>query len=128
VPYKDLTLQHEYQRQWIAARRAKAISDRGGRCTDCGATERLEFHHRDPAEKISHRIYSWAWPKIEAELAKCELLCSACHLEQTIPFSRAKALAQPRNEYGFIRVPRMAPGLATSHGREKEDMNDIAVA
>src|SRR5207253_4123712 len=39
----------------------------------------LQFHHRTPAEKLSHRIWSWSEARIRAELAKCVLLCAVCH-------------------------------------------------
>jgi hypothetical protein len=41
----------------------------------------LEFHHRDPFTK-EHQISDMldvAWPRIEAEMAKCEVVCRNCH-------------------------------------------------
>lgn len=55
----------------------------GGRCCKCGSTESLEIDHKDPEQKVSHRIFSWAVPRIEEELAKCQLLCKQCHIEKT---------------------------------------------
>jgi hypothetical protein len=71
----------EYQREWIAARRATWFS--GKTCRDCGRTDGLELHHNDPDAKVSHRIWSWSWARIEAETAKCSTLCEACHARIT---------------------------------------------
>lgn len=77
MPYKDPEAQREYQRQWIAARRAKWFE--GKACIDCGGTDDLELDHRDPTQKVSHRIWSWSWERIEAEAAKCDVRCHDCH-------------------------------------------------
>lgn len=75
--YKDPAQQREYQREWVAARRARYT--RGHVCVDCGSTDRLELDHRDPSEKVSHRIWSWTATRLEAEIAKCDWRCAACH-------------------------------------------------
>lgn len=55
-------------------------------CEDCGATNqhsRLEWHHRDPATKflpVSRMIANFNTERVLAEIAKCDLLCKACHL------------------------------------------------
>ncbi|MHB8631758.1 MAG: hypothetical protein ACYC9W_07515, partial [Candidatus Limnocylindria bacterium] len=44
----------------------------------------FEFHHLDARTKsfaISHDGITRRWEKIEAELAKCVLLCANCHRE-----------------------------------------------
>src|SRR5262249_42011780 len=43
---------------------------------------KLEFHHFDPFDKISHRVWSWAPAKRDAELAKCIILCQRCHVQR----------------------------------------------
>jgi len=119
MPYKNPAVQLEYQRLWMAARRREALDARGNACQSCGSGDRLEFHHRDPTEKVSHRIWSRTWEYIDQELAKCDVLCSICHLQCTRPLLRAKALAQPRDEFGtFVKapaVPRIGPTSAPSH-------------
>lgn len=72
-----------YQGAWLKKRRATILLRLGGRCVQCGAAENLELDHIDPAQKTSHRIWSWSWPRIEAEVAKCQLLCRPCHVEKT---------------------------------------------
>jgi len=66
-----------YQRNWLAARRQRYLSDK--RCKRCGKTETLEIHHVDPKQKVSHNIWSWSDARRDAELAKCEVLCRSCH-------------------------------------------------
>ena len=55
-------------------------------CADCGQTwhpKAMHFHHRDPAEKnaaVSALISRGAAAaELDAEIAKCELLCANCH-------------------------------------------------
>ena len=86
MPFKNPAKKLEYQREWYAARRLKGIESLGGKCAQCGATDDLEFDHIDPATKVSHRIFSWSWARIEIELAKCQLLCVPCHYTKTIAF------------------------------------------
>ena len=73
---------NEYKRKWAAARRAEYMA--GKSCVVCGTTESLEVDHIDPAEKVSHRIWTWSRERRDAELAKCQILCTEHHLEKTI--------------------------------------------
>lgn len=56
-------------------------SSRGNACHDCGSTEKLEWHHRDPTTKRFHigANLRLSVSTIESELAKCDLLCRSCH-------------------------------------------------
>lgn len=52
-------------------------------CKHCGNNDHrvLEFHHRDPALKekaVTTMMYN-SREKIEAEIAKCDVLCANCH-------------------------------------------------
>ena len=71
----------EYKRNWVAARRAEWMA--GKSCVKCGSTQSLEVDHIDPAQKVAHTIWSWAIPRRDAELAKCQVLCTPCHKEKT---------------------------------------------
>ena len=71
----------EYQRQWVAARRAAWFADKS--CVVCGATKDLEMHHIDPEEKVSNSVWSWAQARRDAELAKCEVRCAEHHMDVT---------------------------------------------
>jgi 5-methylcytosine-specific restriction endonuclease McrA len=81
----------KYQLAWLAKRRDRGTEILGGKCAICGSTENLEVDHIDPATK-DPRIkgngtggfpWSWSWIWIEAELAKCQALCSDCHQEKS---------------------------------------------
>lgn len=96
MPYKDRERQRAFQRDHCREKRAQALV--GRHCERCESTDELEFHHRDPSEKISHRIWSWSWERIAKELEKCQVLCSPCHKAETKVQRRAQALA--RNPHG----------------------------
>ncbi len=74
--------QREYQRQWIARRRAEFFADK--LCVKCGSTEKLELDHIDPTTKVHHAIWSWTAARREAEIAKCQVLCKSCHWLKTV--------------------------------------------
>lgn len=70
----------DYQREWVATRRAAYLHGRS--CVLCGSAENLEFDHANPEHKVSHRVWSWSRERLEAELAKCVILCRRCHQER----------------------------------------------
>lgn len=78
--------QAEYTRKKIAARR-KQYAPRGA-CALCGSTDRLVWDHIDPATKsfgiMDHLTYSEA--RIEAEIAKCRVLCNYCNVMRSSRF------------------------------------------
>jgi len=82
MPYKDKDKQREFQRKRVAACRAAFFEDKI--CSHCPSNIRLELHHKDPATKISHNIWSWSSKRREEEIAKCEVLCEECHKVETI--------------------------------------------
>lgn len=84
MPKATKELQREYNRQWRAARRAKWMASVGAWCRMCGATERLEVDHIDPRTKVHHAVWTWSQKRRDAELAKCQLLCRACHQKKTM--------------------------------------------
>jgi hypothetical protein len=70
----------------IAALKAK------GRCADCTGQFPpvcMDYDHRDPTEKtlcVSELISNNAsWEVVEAEIAKCDLVCANCHRIRTYP-------------------------------------------
>lgn len=79
MSYSDPDRQRQYQREWIAKRRAEWFQ--GRLCVDCGAAEELELHHVDPSKKVTHRIWSWRLERRLVEIAKCIVLCRWCHIE-----------------------------------------------
>lgn len=88
----------EYNIKSVAARRKKlrvmAIEKAGGKCVRCGYNkylEVLEFHHKNPSEKlfgIGQKGLTRSWTKIQAEIDKCNLLCANCHREQHVEEKR----------------------------------------
>lgn len=64
----------------------KCVEYKGGKCEHCGykkSLRALNFHHKDPTQKdfgISGK-HCYSWERIKAELDKCILLCSNCHME-----------------------------------------------
>lgn len=88
----------EYQRQWVAKRREDYFADKN--CEECGSTERLELDHKDPKQKVTHRIWSWSRERREAELKKCQILCEGCHKEKTSLYNQEKF---SYDESGFCR-------------------------
>jgi hypothetical protein len=62
----------------VLRRREQWVSENGP-CIKCSSSHDLHVHHRDPTQKVSHRIWSYRAAKRAAELAKCEVLCRACH-------------------------------------------------
>lgn len=54
-------------------------------CVDAGPHDgELQFHHTDPSTKMFKISdgYRHTKAKLEAELAKCVVLCSACHIRR----------------------------------------------
>ena len=64
--YLDPERQRAYLREWMRARRAEWLADKG--CVWCGATANLQIDHIDRTQKVSHRVWSWSRPKRDAEL------------------------------------------------------------
>ena len=57
-------------------------------CADCGIANPivLEFDHRDPRQKlteVSRLIVSRRWPRVLAEIEKCDVRCINCHRRKT---------------------------------------------
>lgn len=55
-------------------------------CSDCGERDPivLEFDHlRDKEFNIASKLTHMAWPKVLAEIEKCEVVCANCHRRRT---------------------------------------------
>ncbi len=80
MPYADPADQREYQRQWIARRRAEWI-EANGPCVDCGGADDLEVDHADAATKVlsPSALWSLSAERRAAELVKCVVRCHDCH-------------------------------------------------
>lgn len=77
MPFKSREDKRRYDRERWARLRSEWFA--GKSCVCCGSTEDLELHHREPSEKIGHRVWSWSAERRALELAKCEVRCRDCH-------------------------------------------------
>ncbi len=66
--------------------RLALVLRRGGECVDCehDVLTELQFHHRDPEEKLftigtTNSVSDSRMEKVVEEADKCDLLCSRCH-------------------------------------------------
>jgi hypothetical protein len=114
MPYKDKEKHKEYQRKRVARIR-KEWFEENGPCKECGSWENLELHHKDPAQKVSHRIWSWAKEKRLAELSKCEVLCRECHINKT-----RKPITHGSDHKGYYRGCRCEKCKAAHAKRLRE--------
>lgn len=81
----------EYQLVWMNRRREAWLVEQGP-CTQCGSWNKLEVDHVNPEEKVLNPAKLWSLspnnPVRIAELAKCQVLCEACHEAKTITYLR----------------------------------------
>lgn len=82
MPYADPEKQRAYRREWYNKRRDDWVR-RNGPCVQCGSNDGLEVDHIERQSKVSHRVWSWSLERRSAELAKCQVLCRACHRAKT---------------------------------------------
>lgn len=83
MPYKDPDKQRLFVRTWMADRR-RAWLHANGPCKRCGSRQNLRVDHIDPKTKKSHKVWSWSEKRRLEELAKCQVLCLACHRKKTV--------------------------------------------
>lgn len=83
MPYKNIDQMREYQRTWVASRRAKFFKDKECIQKDETCDGPLQLDHKDPSQKWKHRIWSYSWKKILEETAKCQILCTSHHYKKT---------------------------------------------
>jgi DNA-binding CsgD family transcriptional regulator len=85
--YRCSRCRSEKVSEWRRRAKRKLIAASGGRCVLCGYDEcpaALQFHHLEPADKsfnISCGGVTRSYAELEAEAAKCVLLCGNCHAE-----------------------------------------------
>ena len=82
MPYKSKEKQREFNRKWVAKRRAEFFKNKV--CVQCGSKKDLELDHIKKEDKVSNRIWSWSKERRESEIKKCQILChDPCHKEKT---------------------------------------------
>jgi hypothetical protein len=94
------------------ARMMEYLRDRA--CNGCGIDDPvvLEFHHigdrgRKHAPVSVLVTHGYSWLKVQAEIAKCEILCANCHRKRT---------ASERGHYRSVR-PSRVDRVQTQSGR-----------
>ena len=76
-----------YQERVRRERKQALVEISGGKCAVCGYSKciaALEFHHREPSDKLfplSKENLLKRWPVVLAEANKCDLYCANCHRE-----------------------------------------------
>jgi hypothetical protein len=121
MPFKNKAQQIEYQRQWMAKRRASYFADKT--CVICNSTINLELDHIDPNLKISHRIWSWSNDRRLAEIAKCQVLCEVHHKVKTLEQTRTKThgVSMYRSQKCRCDICRKARTVAESNRRQRKN-------
>lgn len=86
---------------WRRRAKRRLVEAAGGSCALCGYARfrgALQFHHLDPATKefsISREGVTRSFTELQAEAAKCVLLCANCHAEVEGGFSTVPAKLRP---------------------------------
>lgn len=118
----------ESQRRMRERRRAWALERLGGVCVVCGCSDRLEFDHIDPSSKLFSvsQGYMKAFTLLEAEVAKCQLLCRPCHSKKTwgqialdVPKGQL-ALSLPPAARPRGRPPKMGPNTTSPMAKSEQ--------
>jgi hypothetical protein len=82
---KQAIINKNYERRIKLKLKLKEIKINSG-CAKCGfkkCSEALEFHHKNPKEKLFNIstgcLTRYSWGKIIEEISKCDILCANCH-------------------------------------------------
>ena len=83
LPLIFMKASKEYFRNYYKERKHYYITLLGGKCSVCGSTDNLQFHHTDRNSKdlAIGKLMNYSKTKVEAELSKCVLLCRRCHIK-----------------------------------------------
>lgn len=95
----------EYDLERYYKRRSEYIEKLGGKCIRCNSTDALEFDHID-AQSKSFDISSMMLRQkdmVDAEIAKCQLLCHSCHRTKSIDAGDVL----PPTQHGSINMYRV---------------------
>jgi 5-methylcytosine-specific restriction endonuclease McrA len=104
-------------------RKAVLVAELGGKCVRCGyekSIRALQFHHRNPEEKLFEMtVTSMTKPLdiLRAEVKKCDLLCSNCHSEVEFGLDQARAKVRKDQSSVLVEEPGKLYGDCPTHGR-----------
>lgn len=110
----------EYQRKWIARRRAEWFAANGP-CARCGSWDDLRLDHVDPRQKVEHKVWSWSTTRRDAELAKCQVLCFPCHVVKTNE-DGSHPVGEARSDAKLTAVQVTAIRLRVAAGESKRGL------
>lgn len=85
-------------------RKTKALEITSKSCQECGWTPKdpsqyavLHFHHRNEDKAFSlSSMYARSWDEVVKELAKCDVLCSNCHILAHVKRPAKKTSGRPK--------------------------------
>lgn len=82
--YNEYMREYNKRRYWKL--KAEAHELLGGKCAECGSTDRLEMDHIDPSTKTVEvsRFCSMSRVRFLEELKLCQLLCYDHHKQKTV--------------------------------------------
>jgi hypothetical protein len=97
-----LTQAREQRKQFRLEARVRIEQEKSKPCADCGSRYPywvMDFDHLGHEPKVAGigklgKFHSMA--KLEAEIAKCEVVCSNCHRQRTRDRSTSPAIGTPR--------------------------------
>jgi hypothetical protein len=96
-----------YMKSWYNRRHAEAVEALGGRCSypGCEEIDNIQFDHIDPKTKtmVISKMWTASEERFQAELRKCQLLCSPHHLEKTL---EEKGQRSARGTHGTMSAYR----------------------
>jgi len=87
--YRNREQRFKYKAKWARKLKGELIRKKGSKCKKCDYkytgknAAAFDFHHRNPETKKLYLSLSgltrFSRKKVDAELKKCDLLCSCCH-------------------------------------------------
>jgi 5-methylcytosine-specific restriction endonuclease McrA len=112
MPYRIAKEQRDYQRQWMADRRAEWFLQNGP-CVDCESWDCLRVDHVDATTPVSRQIWGFSEERRKAELQQCVVRCESCHRAKTRrppqDHARGEHIASSKLTEADVRVIRASP-------------------
>lgn len=118
---KEKEAENERHKKLYKCRREEAIEALGGKCSQCGSSNKLEFDHIDPIIKTYHihAVIMYSQELWEKELKKCQLLCISCHAKK----SNIKAVCKRGHELTINNLNSKKRCMPCARIRSQEHRN-----